>query len=222
MLGIEAPWQRWRMAGNAMNMPSNEALQSFVTYEGRSVELRRLRPDGTAALRRFTQGLSTQSKSLRFHVTSLSNETIERFVCDMPAGGGGAVGSWVWTPLGEPDTVVGEVRLAVAGASRGAAATHVELGIVIADAYQRQGIGLRSVQFVQALARETGVAGIKASVLPHNRAIIGLLRYCDFELAPDVDDPGTLHANWPRSDGFGGAEVMESGWRRLVSRLAGM
>lgn len=222
MLGFEAPWQRWHGLDRAFGARSNDALQSFVTHEGRCVELRRLRADGTTALRRFTQDLSTQSKGLRFHVTSLSNEAIERFVCDLPAGGGKAVGSWVWTPLGDPDTVVGEVRLAVAGASRGDAATHVELGIVIADDYQRQGIGLRSVQFVQALARESGVAGITASLLAHNRAIIGLLRYCDFELAPDLDDPGMVHANWPRSDGFGSAAVMESGWQRLVSRLVGM
>lgn len=218
MFRVDTSWSRWRAAAPATAF-SDAALPTFVTHQGKCVELRRLCPRSTEALRRFTSGLSARSVGLRFHVGSMSSETIDHFVRDAMLDDRGAVRSWLWTPLGQPDTVVGEVRLGLAPAQ--GATPRAELGIVIADAYQRQGLGLRSVEFIQSLARKTGVQGVKASVLAHNRAIISLLRHCDFELAPDLDDPGMVHALWPRSDG-GGFEPAEAGWQRLISRMVGI
>ena len=58
--------------------------------------------------------------------------------------------------------------------------------------------------------------------LAHNRAVIGLLRHCDFELALDADDPGMVHALWPRTDGCNVFAPEPAGWQRLISRMVGM
>ena len=117
-------------------MRSIGAVQTFVTHQGTCVELRRLCPQSTDALHRFTASLSARSVGLRFHVGSMSSETIDHFVRDAVLDDRGAVRRWLWTPLGQPDTVVGEVRLGLAPA-HGATAARAELGIAIADAYQR-------------------------------------------------------------------------------------
>jgi RimJ/RimL family protein N-acetyltransferase len=221
MFSFDTAWPRRRIATAPATTPSDTVLQTYVSHEGRCVELRRLCPQSSDALRRFTAGLSARSVGLRFHVGSLSSEAMDQFARDAAHDDRGMVRSWLWTPLGQPDTVVGEVRLGFA-AAQGAAAARAELGIVIADDYQRQGIGLRSVEFIQALARQSEVQGVKASVLAHNLAIIGLLRHCDFELMPDLDDPGMVHALWPRTDGGDAFESSQSGWQRLISRMVGL
>lgn len=225
MFGFESgigSWPRWHTAAGLAALPADAVLQTFVTHEGKCLELRRLGPQSTDALRRFTRGLSARTVGLRFHVTSLSSEAMDHFARDAVQDERSAIHSWLWTPLGQPDTVVGEVRLGFTRARQGPAAAHAELGIVIADAYQRQGIGLRSVEFIQSLARQTRVTGVKATLLAHNRAIIGLLRHCDFELAADLDDPGRVHAIWPRTDGFGAQGPAQAGWQRLISRMVGL
>ena len=221
MFRFETSWTRWRSAAAPGGARSDGVVQTFVTHEGARVELRHMCSQSTDALRRFTASLSARSVGLRFHVGSMSSETIDHFVRDAVLDDRGAVRSWLWTPLGQPDTVVGEVRLGFAPAHSGAAA-RAELGIVIADAYQRQGLGLRSVEFIQSLAQKTGVRGVKATVLAHNRAVIGLLRHCDFELALDADDPGMVHALWPRTDGCNVFAPEPAGWQRLISRMVGM
>lgn len=221
MFGIETARPARRVARMLQGAPSHETLQTFVSHDGQCLELRHLRPRDAASLRRFVRELSSRSVGLRFHVASLSNETLGQFAEAAVNDGRGAVRSWIWSPRSQPETVVGEVRLGFAATPSGGP-SEVELGIVVADAYQRQGLGLRSVHFVQGLARQLGVTGVKATLLAHNRAVIGLFRQCDFELAPDADEPSIVHASWPRVDGLGCGEPVLSGWQRLFARMAGL
>lgn len=98
----------------------------------------------------------------------------------------------------------------------------IEFGIVVADAHQRQGIGLRSIHFLKRLARNQGVTAVHASLLASNHPMIGMLGHCGFELNPDDTDAGLIHAVWRRSDGWFDDAPASRGLHRLLSWISGI
>ena len=59
-----------------------------------------------------------------------------------------------------------------------------EFAIVIADSWQKRGLGMRLMQMLIGHARARGFKRMTAQVLPHNLAMLGLCRKLDFEMSP--------------------------------------
>lgn len=201
---------------------SQRPVDQVTTRMGVCLQLRELQARDADAFRRFVDGLSHASRRMRFHVSTPVGDAQVGLVCGAGRPGGPTAQTWVWSLAHDPDQMVGEVCVAFSPAPDDAAVQTVELGIVVADDHQRQGVGLRSVKFVQGLARRRGVTAVKGTLLSHNRAVVGLLEQCQFELARDVNDPGLVHAVWRRSEAWFDDEATPSAWQRLISRMAGL
>ncbi len=137
------------------------------------VHLRRIRPEDQDGLARFYDGLSPDSRRLRF----------------FSAGSGLAPGAA--QGFCRPDHASQEGFVAVVGADDAAARSRetivghfclepsgpgeLEMAIAIADAYQRQGLGRRLVRHGAAWARRHGYRRLRATILADNVPMLRLL-----------------------------------------------
>jgi ribosomal protein S18 acetylase RimI-like enzyme len=78
--------------------------------------------------------------------------------------------------------VEGGELVGVAQYSRRPGACSADLAIVVADAWQRQGVGTRLVAALAARAREAGIASFTVEVQGDNRGVQSLLR----RIAPEM------------------------------------
>jgi ribosomal protein S18 acetylase RimI-like enzyme len=127
------------------------------------VTLRRTRETDAAALTRLLSGLSVQSRYLRFFggLGHPSPRLVARLLCRDATHG-----AW----LAEIGAIaVGHVMWALD-------AQTAELGVVVADAWQRRGIGRRLMQSARAEAAAAGATAVQLDVLVDNRPMVRLLR----------------------------------------------
>jgi acetyltransferase len=78
---------------------------------------------------------------------------------------------------------VGAARLVHAGDG-----TSGDFGIVLADAWQRRGIGARMVRLLIDNARARGLAKLRGHVLATNDGMLGLARFLGFEVADSAEE----------------------------------
>jgi GNAT superfamily N-acetyltransferase len=163
--------------------PSQESLpppETVTLRSGAPAILRPIRPDDAARLQAFHQRLSSESIYLRWlsahpvltdaeaaDLTQLDYASRMAFVAVVPSG----------TPDGPaspiaPGEIIGVARYAVAHRDR---PLEAEAAVVVADAYQRQGLGSQLLQrlltYAQAHGITTWVAEINAQNVPMLRFI---------------------------------------------------
>jgi RimJ/RimL family protein N-acetyltransferase len=151
-----------------------------------TVRLRPTRPDDAAAVRSFLAGLSLDSAYRRFFtgIGSPSGALVRRFV--------------------EVDHDRREAVLALAGddvvgladSARLPDGRTVELGVVVADRWQRQGLGPRLARAVLDAAVLRGATTVRVHALAENARVARLLRRRWPGSAPARED-GTLVWNLP-------------------------
>lgn len=94
----------------------------------------------------------------------------------------------------EPDDdgselVVGDARYVVDPEGGSA-----EFAIVVEDAWQRRGLGLRAVRALADAARRNGLRCLHGGVLHFNMPMLALARACGFQLASDSKEWGVVRA----------------------------
>ncbi|MBA3477067.1 MAG: GNAT family N-acetyltransferase [Lautropia sp.] len=80
------------------------------------------------------------------------------------------------------------VRADAGGASQGPLAKGAEFAIVVADAWQRRGIGDLLLQCLRNAAIIAGVTELGGITLATNSGMIRLARRLGFEISPEPDD----------------------------------
>lgn len=153
-----------------------------VVRDGLPVRLQPVRPEDAGKVQSFVRALSPQSRYSRFlgAVSELLPHMLRRLTQPvLPrefgllalAGGPGA------------RSVVGMGHCVLEEGS------NAELAVVVADAWQRRGIGTR---LVQALAhRASGVEALRGIVLAENRAMLALARRLGFRVLGNPE-PGLV------------------------------
>ena len=63
-----------------------------------------------------------------------------------------------------------------------------QLGVVVHDSYQRQGLGSRLVEKILGTAKTERIQEITLSVLPHNNAALRLYKKFGFKKMRDIKD----------------------------------
>jgi ribosomal protein S18 acetylase RimI-like enzyme len=128
--------------------------------------LRCVRPDDVEDVRRFLAGLSLESSYRRFFtgIGRIPDRFVRRFV-DVDHDRREAMVAVAG------DDVVGLADYALLGGGREAA----EFGVVVADGWQRRGLGPRLVTELLALADGRGVTTVRVHVLAENARVQRLL-----------------------------------------------
>ncbi len=143
----------------------HEYLRETVTDNGVPLTVRPIRPEDEPAVVSFHAGLSEETVKARYgKVRSLTERTAhERLtrICYVDYDRQFALVAEVQTPDGP-------VIAGIARVSRIAASEDRHLTLVVADAWQRHGIGAKLVQSAIAVARGEQVANLVAEVAPGN------------------------------------------------------
>ena len=147
------------------------------------VTLRPIRPGDAQIEAEFARNLSDESRYYRFMDTlrELSPQMLSYFthvdydrhmalIAVIDAGG--------------QETEIAVARYIVADD-----ATSCEFAIVVADAWQRRGIGSRLMQVLIETARARGLHKMFGEVLAGNHKMRELMNRLDFQLKPDAGDP---------------------------------
>ena len=131
---------------------------------GRAITaIRPVRPEDLAELGGFFAGLSVESRYLRF----FAPVTPTHGLLDLLAGRPAHIDAIVAVADG---VIVGH---AMAADLRSGRAT--DIGVVVADAWQRRGVGAALMRALIARARARGVTSLAMDVLPGNRRVLAMI-----------------------------------------------
>lgn len=119
------------------------------------------------ALGDFFTGLSVQSRYLRFFSPITPGPALLEVLC----GGCGTTDAVLAT---RGDAIIGHAMAADRPGPDGALTT--DFGVVVADAWQRQGVGSALMLAVIAGAQVRGVASVAMDVLPGNNAVAAMIK----------------------------------------------
>jgi acetyltransferase len=157
------------------------------------VVVRTIRPDDAPLLQAFVRRLSPRSRRFRFFVAlaDLSGTQLDRFVNVEPTRGVALVA--VATGRDGP-AIVGEARYALEHDH-----DHAEFAVVVADEFQRRGLGRHLVSRLMTTAWRRGVRRLFGEIKSDNRAMLGLAMHLGFRLRGSLDDDSVVLANMPRA-----------------------
>jgi ribosomal protein S18 acetylase RimI-like enzyme len=131
---------------------------------GRAITaIRPVRPDDLAELGGFFAGLSVESRYLRFFAPVVPAHGL----LDLLAGRHARVDAIVAVANG---VIVGHAM-----AADGRDGRTTDVGIVVADAWQRCGVGAALMRALVARAQERGVMSLAMDVLPGNRRVLAMI-----------------------------------------------
>jgi acetyltransferase len=165
----------------------NQYISMAQLADDKEIKIRPIRPEDEPRVVSFCTALSQESVYLRFfhsisHQSLISHERLTR-ICFIDYNQEIAlVASYT-----HPDTNEKEI-LAIARLSRVHGNTEqAELGLLVKDSYQKQGLGTLLGQNLIKIAKEEGIMTIIAEILPDNHGMQNLCKKLGFELHKTMD-----------------------------------
>ncbi|MER1941060.1 GNAT family N-acetyltransferase [Castellaniella sp. FW104-16D08] len=167
-------------------------VRPMVMPDGQEWLLRPIRPEDATLLQEFIRGLSDESRYMRF--VSMLRELTPRMLArytridyDREV----AFVATVQVPNPENRGLLRERIVGFAHYLRNADGQGAEYALVIADDWQRRGLGGELMQSLFQVARQQGLRYIEGIVLASNRAMIGLMTSLGLQNDADEEDPTT-------------------------------
>jgi RimJ/RimL family protein N-acetyltransferase len=159
--------------------------------DGRTIEIRALRPDDRQDMLAAISRTSSQSLQRRFFAPKRGfSESELAFFMNIDFDNHVALVAQIEED-GRP-SIVGGGRYIVVEAGR------AEIAFVVVDAYQGQGIGSALMRHLSHLARDAGLNGLIAEVLPENTAMLKVFSKFGFRRGPN-QEPRVVHLAKPLS-----------------------
>jgi RimJ/RimL family protein N-acetyltransferase len=159
--------------------------------DGRTIEIRALRPDDRQDMLAAISRTSSQSLQRRFFVPKRGfSESELAFFMNIDFDNHVALVAQI-DEDGRP-SIVGGGRYIVVQPGR------AEIAFVVVDAYQGQGIGAALTRHLSHLARDAGLTELIAEVLPENTAMLKVLSKFGFRPGPN-QEPRVVHLAKPLS-----------------------
>lgn len=169
-----------------MNKNDNQEFSPRLVQikDGADVLIRQITPEDVELEREFVKGLSTESKRQRFFdgKKELSTEALIR--------------------LTKVDGINNMAIIALAGAKEIAVARYArmkdrkdcEFAIVVADKFQRKGLGEKIMEMLIQHAKERDYAAMIGSVNATNHRMIKFCKKLGFKIVPDCEDSTCVKA----------------------------
>ena len=162
----------------------NLLTKEFITREGTRCLFRAIRPEDADALQRFARDLSNQARYFRFLSTmaELSPSMLARFT-QIDYDREMAIVAVIHDDTGI-ERIIGVVRYLL-----NPDAVTSEFALVVADEYQRHGIGSALMKRICEIARERGLKTLTGLVLGSNSNMLKMMNRLGFVEECDADDP---------------------------------
>jgi len=150
--------------------------------DGTEITLRPIRPEDEPIELEFIRGLSTETSRMRFFqiIKDLPHEALVRF-CNIDYDREMAF-------IAETREGERKIEIAVARLILESNKTRGEFAVVVADKYQAQGLGVKLVDMLIAVAREKGVESIYGIILSENIKMIRLCEKLGFSTRRDQEN----------------------------------
>jgi len=167
-------------------MGQDDCAETWTLADGSKLKLRHIATTDAAIEQAFVHGLSPQSSYFRFHGTikDLSKKDIEKFTNPDSRN---AVALIVLC-IGETS----EEEIGVARYVIDPDGVNCEFAIVVADTWQKRGIGTRLMNALIQHLEASGVKRISGTVLKRNSAMRKFVKQLDFAETNIPDDPSIL------------------------------
>lgn len=152
--------------------------------DGTEIVIRPIRPEDAEIEQRFVRSLSPRSRYFRFmqSLRELTPEMLIRFTqidYDREL-------AFIAVVDGQGE----ETEVGVARYTMNPDGVSCEFALVVADAWQRRGIGSRLMHALLAAARERGFQTMEGEVLADNRDMLALVQNLGFSVRTSTDDSG--------------------------------
>jgi acetyltransferase len=163
-------------------MGQDDSTETWTTADGAKLTLRHIAPGDAAKEQAFVQGLSQESSYLRFlgTIKDLSKKQLETFTHPDVRN---AV-ALIVTHMGK----TGEEEIGVARYVINPDRADCEFAIVVADAWQKHGIGEKLMNALIAHLQASKVKRISGIVLKRNASMLEFMKRLGFEESGVPDD----------------------------------
>jgi acetyltransferase len=167
-------------------MGYDDSVETWTLADGEKLTLRHIAPTDAAREQAFVRGLSPQSSYLRFHGTikDLSKKDLKMFT-EPDSRNAVALIVLRSEELGEEEIGVARYVIDPDGAN-------CEFAIVVADSWQKRGIGKKLMNALIRHLQASGVKRISGFVLKSNSAMRTFIKQLGFAETDIPDDPSTL------------------------------
>jgi len=181
------PAGRDRYAHMAIHPYPANLIQAFKLADGRSVRVRPVRPEDAALVQAFFDGLSREARYYRFmeEIEEMPLAMIARFTqIDYDR----EMALLAMIEDGEGERMIGSARYALAPDGE-----TVEFALVVADAWQRHGIGRWLMGALIDCARGKGWRSMVGDVLANNPKMLRLMQALGFKILPHPEESALKH-----------------------------
>ena len=167
-------------------MDQDDCKETWTLADGSKLKLRHIAPTDAAKEQAFVHGLSTQSSYFRFHGTikDLSKKDLEKFTNPDSRN----VVALVVLFIGKTS----EEEIGVARYVIDPDGVNCEFAIVVADTWQKRGIGTKLMNALIKHLQTSGVKQISGTVLKGNSAMRKFVKQLGFVETNTPDDPSIL------------------------------
>ncbi|HUL41538.1 MAG TPA: bifunctional acetate--CoA ligase family protein/GNAT family N-acetyltransferase [Burkholderiales bacterium] len=176
---------------------SHMAIHPYPSYlkkewflpDATCITIRPIRPEDAEIEQQFVRGLSSEARYFRFFnpIRELSPEFLARLTqVDYDRE---------MALIATVATVGGETEIGVARYSINPDGSTCEFAVVVADDWQRKGIGARLVSELADCIRDKGIKLIEGWVLKQNIGMLQLAKEMGFDIATSSDDPKLMYVS---------------------------
>ena len=161
-------------------------IETWTLDDGKKLSLHHIAPGDTVKEQAFVRKLSAQSRYFRFHgsIKELNKKDLEKFTNPDPLN----TEALIILYKGE----IKEEEIAVARFIIDADGKSCEFAIVVADEWQKRGIGAKLLASLIKHAQSRGIKRIYGSVLENNSGMRQFVKGLGFEESKDPDDDSDL------------------------------
>ena len=160
---------------------TREVRDTWRLWDGTAVTLRAAGPGDGALMQELVRGLSMTSRYQRFFypIHELTPDMLARFTHNAP--------NEAMTLLAVVQRDGREVAVAMAQYVADRYPERCDFAVVVADEWQRAGLGKRLIQTLGCMARAAGIARIEGDILAENEAMKRLLLGLGFRVTQHAD-----------------------------------
>ena len=167
-------------------MVHDDSVETWTLDDGEKLTLRHIAPTDAAREQAFVRGLSPQSSYLRFHGTikDLSKKDLKMFT---EPDSRNAVALIVLRSVERGEEEIGVARYVIDPDG-----ANCEFAIVVADTWQKRGIGKKLMNALIRHLQTSGVKRVSGSVLKSNSAMRTFIKQLGFAETDIPGDSSTL------------------------------
>ena len=170
-------------------MADDANTETWTLDDGKKLTLRHITPGDAVIEQTFVRKLSAKSRYMRFHGTikELNKKDLATFTNPDPLNAEALIILY----KGEKDEEeVGVARFVIDPDGNGC-----EFAVVVADEWQKHGLGEKLMQALISHANSRGIKRIHGSVLKNNWEMLQFVKGLGFEVTADPDDSSVLLVN---------------------------